>query len=48
MRNARALTAFFLAALLAATLTWKLAAQDKAEDKGDPSALAPSSSLMSV
>ena len=29
MRNARALTAFFLAALLAATLTWKLAAQDK-------------------
>lgn len=30
MRNARALTAIFLAALLAATLTWKLAAQDKA------------------
>ena len=29
MRNARAFTAFFLAALLAATLTWKLAAQDK-------------------
>ena len=29
MRNARALSAFFLAALLAATLTWKLAAQDK-------------------
>jgi VWFA-related protein len=29
VRKARALTAFFLAALLAATLTWKLAAQDK-------------------
>ena len=29
MRKARALTAFFLAALLAATFTWKLAAQDK-------------------
>jgi VWFA-related protein len=29
VRDARALTAFFLAALLAATLTWKLAAQDK-------------------
>jgi VWFA-related protein len=28
VRNARALTAFFLAALLAAGLTWKLAAQD--------------------
>ena len=42
MRNARALTAFFLAALLAATFTWKLAAQDKSHDKsGDPSALTP-------
>ena len=29
MRNARALTAFFLAALLAAAVTWKLSAQDK-------------------
>jgi len=42
VRNARALTAFFLAALLAATFTWKLAAQDKSHDKsGDPSALTP-------
>src|SRR5204862_4315929 len=41
VRNARALTAFFLAALLAATLTWKLAAQDKSQDKGDASASAP-------
>ena len=42
MRNARALTAFFLAASLAATLTWKLGAQEKAQDKdGDPSALTP-------
>ena len=29
MRNARALTAIFLAALLAAGVTWKLSAQDK-------------------
>jgi VWFA-related protein len=36
------LTACALAALLAATLTWKLAAQDKAQDKNaDPSALTP-------
>ena len=45
MRNARALTAFFLAALLAATLTWKLAAQDKApdksQDKSDAATVAP-------
>ena len=41
MRNARALTAFFLAALLAVTLTWKLAAQDKTHDTNDPSASAP-------
>jgi VWFA-related protein len=34
--------AFFVVALLAATLTWKLAAQEKAQDKdGDPSALTP-------
>ena len=43
MRNARALTAFFLAALLAAALTWRLAAQDKAQDKaGNAPASAPS------
>jgi len=36
VRNARALTAFFLAALLVATVTQKLAAQDKGSD---PSAL---------
>jgi VWFA-related protein len=46
VRNARALMAFFLAALLAVTLTWKLAAQDQvqdkgSQDKGDPSALTP-------
>ena len=45
MRSTRTLTAFFLAALLAAVLTGtlprKLAAQDKAPGKGDPSALAP-------
>jgi VWFA-related protein len=45
VRNARALTAFFLAALLAATLTPKLVAQDKApvkaEDKSDSSTLTP-------
>lgn len=45
MRNARALTAFFLAALLAAVLTGtlarKLGAQEKAQGKGDSSALAP-------
>jgi len=36
------LTAFFLVALLAATLTWKLAAQDKAQDKtGNAPASAP-------
>jgi VWFA-related protein len=35
------LTAFFLAALLAASLTWKLAAQDKVEDKGNVPASTP-------
>ena len=48
MRNARALTAFFLAALLATALTWKLAAQDKSQDKGDASALAPGKDLIGV
>ena len=49
MRNRRALTAFFLAALLAAaitgTFTRKVSAQDKAgdkaQDKSDPSAMTP-------
>ena len=41
MRNARALTAFSLAALLAATVTWQLSAQDKAQDKDNASASAP-------
>jgi VWFA-related protein len=34
VRNARALTAFFVAALLAATLTWKLSAQEKGNGTG--------------
>ncbi len=42
MRNARALTAFFLVALLAATLTWRLAAQDKGVD---PDASKPIASI---
>lgn len=41
MRSARALTAFFLAVLLAATITWKVSAQDKAQDKGSAPASAP-------
>jgi VWFA-related protein len=52
VRNARALTAFFLAALVAAILMGplprKLAAQDKAQDKGDPSALAPGKDVIGV
>jgi VWFA-related protein len=35
------LTAFFLAALLAAGLTWKLSAQDKSQEKSDASTVAP-------
>jgi len=46
------LTAFFLAALVAAILMGplprKLAAQDKAQDKGDPSALAPGKDVIGV
>src|SRR5665213_1248622 len=46
--NARALTAFFLAALLGATLTPNLAAQDKAPDKSDSSALTPGKDVIGV